>query len=427
MARVIVIGAGAMGLAAGYHALKRGHQVTVLEAAPEPGGMAAHFDLGGLSIERYYHFICKADRPTFELLGELGLGDRMRWVATSMGYYFDGRLESWGDPVSLLRFPTLSLVEKLRYGAMMFFAVRRRDAGGLEHVSAKDWITRWCGASVYERLWAPLFRLKFYEYADNISAAWIWTRIKRLGTSRRSMFQEELGYIEGGSETLIHALVAEIRKRGGEVRLSIPASRVAVEAGRVTGVVAGAETFPADAVIGTVPTPLVPRLVPDLPAADLARYGAIANIGVVCVVFRLKRSISPHFWINISDPRFDIPGIVEFSNLRPTGDTVVYIPYYMPVTHAKFARSDEFFRTEGFGYLKLINPALGEDDLIACYVGRLRHAQPVCPPGFAAMLPPVQTAIAGLQIADTCFYYPADRGIAESVCLGKAMAERIAA
>ena len=427
MARVIVIGAGAMGLAAGYHALKHGHQVTVLEAAPEPGGMAAHFDLGGLSIERYYHFVCKADRPTFELLDELGLGDRMRWVATSMGYYFDGRLESWGDPVSLLRFPKLSLVEKLRYGAMMFFAVRRRDAGGLEHVSAKDWITRWCGASVYERLWAPLFRLKFYQYADNISAAWIWTRIKRLGTSRRSMLQEELVYIEGGSETLIHALVAAIRKRGGEVRLSIPASRIAVEAGRVTGVVAGAETFPADAVIGTVPTPLVPRLAPDLPAGDLARYGAIANIGVVCVVFRLKRSVSPHFWINISDPRFEIPGIVEFSNLRPTGDTVVYIPYYMPVTHPKFARSDEFFRTEGFGYLKLINPALREDDVIACYVGRLRHAQPVCPPGFAAMLPPVQTAIAGLQIADTCFYYPADRGIAESVRLGKAMAERIAA
>jgi protoporphyrinogen oxidase len=294
-------------------------------------------------------------------------------------------------------------------------------------VSAKDWITRWCGASVYERLWAPLFRLKFYQYADNISAAWIWTRIKRLGTSRRSMLQEELGYIEGGSETLIHALVAAIRKRGGEVRLSIPASRVAVEAGRVTGVVAGAETFPADAVISTVPTPLVPRLAPELPAADLARYGAIANIGVVCVVFRLKRSVSPHFWINISDPRFEIPGIVEFSNLRPTGDTVVYIPYYMPVTHPKFARSDEFFRTEGFGYLKLINPALREDDVIACYVGRLRHAQPVCPPGFAAMLPPVQTAIAGLQIADTCFYYPADRGIAESVRLGKAMAERIAA
>jgi protoporphyrinogen oxidase len=95
------------------------------------------------------------------------------------------------------------------------------------------------------------------------------------------------------------------------------------------------------------------------------------------------------------------------------------------VTHPKFARSDEFFCAEGFGYLKLINPAIGDKDLLACHVGRLRHAQPVCPPGFAAMLPPVQTAIAGLQIADTCFYYPEDRGIAESVRLGKAMAERI--
>ena len=55
MSRVIVIGAGAMGLAAAYHALKRGHQVTVLEAAPEAGGMAAHFDLGGLSIEQAIH------------------------------------------------------------------------------------------------------------------------------------------------------------------------------------------------------------------------------------------------------------------------------------------------------------------------------------------------------------------------------------
>jgi protoporphyrinogen oxidase len=426
VARVVVIGAGAMGLAAGYYALKRGHQVTVLEAAPEAGGMAAHFDLGGLSIERFYHFVCKADLPTFNLLDELGLGERMRWVATSMGYYIDGRLEPWGDPLSLLRFPKLSLVEKLRYGAMMAAAVRRRDAGSLEQVSAKDWITRWCGARVYQKLWGPLFGLKFYQYADNISAAWIWTRIKRLGTSRRSMFQEELGYIDGGSETLIRALVDAIRKRGGEVRLGTPANRVAAEGGRVAGVVAGEETLPADAVISTVPTPLVERLVPDLPAAALARYRAILNIGVVCVVFRLKRSVSPNFWINISDERFEIPGIVEFSNLRPAGDTVIYIPYYMPVSHPKFARDDASFRGEAFGYLKLINPRLDEGDVIACHVGRLRHAQPVCPPGFAAMLPPVQTAISGLQIADTCFYYPEDRGIAESVRLGKAMAERIA-
>ena len=423
MSRVVVIGAGAMGLAAAYHALRRGHAVTVLEAAPEAGGMAAHFDLGGLSIERYYHFVCKADRATFDLLAELGLEDKMRWVPTSMGYYIDGKLYRFGDPVSLLGFPKLSPIEKLRYGAMMFFSTRRRGWQSLENVSAKDWITRWCGSAVYERLWAPLFRLKFFEYADNISAAWIWTRIKRVGTSRRSLFQEELGYIEGGSQTLVQELARAIEIKGGSLRLNAPVTRVETEGGRVTGVTAGDEFFAADAVISTVPTPLVSRIVPNLP--ERARYEAIANIGVVCVVFRLKRSVTPHFWVNISDPRFAIPGIVEFSNLRPTGDTVVYIPYYMPVTHEKFAKDDAFFRAEGFGYLKMLNPALSDDDVMAFYVGRLRHAQPVCPPGFAAMLPPVETSIKGLQIADTCFYYPEDRGISESVRLGKLMAERV--
>jgi hypothetical protein len=41
------------------------------------------------------------------------------------------------------------------------------------------------------------------------------------------------------------------------------------------------------------------------------------------------------------------------------------------------------------------------------------------------MLPPVETSIRGLQIADTCFYYPEDRGISESVRFGKLMAERV--
>src|SRR5690349_4776987 len=113
--KVVVIGAGAMGLAAAYHAGKMGHQVEVVEAGLEPGGMAAHFDLDGLSIERFYHFICKTDEPTFELLRELGIADRLRWRPTSMGYFDGGRLHSWGDPISLLRFPKISLFSRIRY------------------------------------------------------------------------------------------------------------------------------------------------------------------------------------------------------------------------------------------------------------------------------------------------------------------------
>ena len=426
MARVAIVGAGAMGLAAAYHALKLGHQVTVFESDRVAGGMAAHFDFDGLSIERFYHFVCKADRPTFELMGELGISDKMVWRDTSMGYYIDGRHYRWGDPLALLAFPKLGLIDKLRYGLHMFLSTRRRDWSALEHVNARDWFVKWHGRRAYEVLWRRLFDLKFFEYADNISAAWIWTRIKRVGTSRSSVFQERLGYIEGGSQTLIDALVQAIMGRGGTVRLAAKVSQVTSEQGRVTGLVVDGERMAFDAVISTVPTPFVSALVPGLSDTAKARYDSIRNIGVVCVLLKLARPVTPHFWLNINDPGIDIPGIVEFSNLRQLPETVVYVPYYMPQTHPKFSRSSEDFVAEAYGYLRRLNPALGEGDLKASQVGRLRYAQPVCEPGFLARIPKVQTEIAGLQIADTCFYYPEDRGISESVRYGKLMAEAVA-
>ena len=119
----------------------------------------------------------------------------------------------------------------------------------------------------------------------------------------------------------------------------------------------------------------------------------------------------------------EIPGIIEFSNLRNVGgDTVVYVPYYMPVTNSKFSWADDRLLDEAFACLQRINPGLSRNDIIATKVARLRYGQPICEPGFAAKIPPIQTPIAGLQIADTCFYYPEDRGIAESVRMGSEMA-----
>ena len=387
--------------------------------------MAAHFDFDGLSIERFYHFVCKADAPTFALLDELGLADRIRWRTTSMGYFIDGKLYDWGDPVSLLKFPAVSLLARLRYGLLAFVSTRCERWDALENQSAREWITRWGGAEVYARLWKPLLELKFHEYSDHVSAAWIWTRVKRIGRSRKSLFQEELGYIEGGSQTLVDALCHAIRSLRGRIRLSTPALQILSENGRVTGVRTPQGFTQADAVISTMPVQLVSAAVPDLPAHWKAKYDGIPNIGVCCLLFKLKRSVTRHFWVNISQSDIEIPGIIEFSNLRPFDETIVFVPYYMPVTHPKFSWPAQRLLDEAFGYLQQINPAIAKNDILSTYVGRLRHAQPVCEPGFAAKIPPVQTPIRGLQIADTCFYYPEDRGIAESVGLGRKMAERI--
>ncbi len=63
----LVIGAGPMGLAAAYQVLEDSHQVDVVDASQELGGMAGHFAFGGISIERLYNFVCRADTPIARL------------------------------------------------------------------------------------------------------------------------------------------------------------------------------------------------------------------------------------------------------------------------------------------------------------------------------------------------------------------------
>ena len=273
-----------------------------------------------------------------------------------MGHFSGGRLHEWGNPFALLKYGGLSLLARLRYGLLALVSTRRERWDALETQSAREWITRWGGREVYEKMWKPLFDLKFYEYADNVSAAWIWTRVKRIGRSRKSVFEEQLGYIEGGSETLVKALCSKIEEMGGTIRLSTPVTKVVTQDGVVTGVETPTGFVAGDAVICTTPTPLVTAMVPDLPETWKAKYEAIHNIGVCCLIFKLKRSVTPHFWVNITEPGIEIPGIIEFSNLRPVGDTIVFVPYYMPVSNEKFCWPDERLLDEAFDCIRRINP-----------------------------------------------------------------------
>ena len=420
--RIAILGAGPMGLAVAYQLARDGHQPVVFEADDRIGGMTAAFDFSGLSIERYYHFHCISDAAFLTVLDELQLTNKMQWVETRMGYWYQNCLQPWGNPLALLRFRGLSLVAKFRYGLHAFLATKRTNWQPLDRVEASGWIKRWVGAQAYEVLWRRLFEYKFYDYTDNLSAAWIWSRIRRIGRSRYSLFREKLGYLDGGSATLLQAMQADIEANGGVIRLQTPVSQVVMADGRVSGVAYGGQFEAFDTVISTVPLPYVPRLMPDLPPAILAQFSALNNIAVVCVIVKLRRALTGNFWLNVNDPEMDIPGIVEYSNLRPLDCHLVYVPFYMPGEHPKFAESDQQFLDKVRRYFKKINPALVDADFIDLRASRYRHAQPICDPGYLDRLPPASLPVKGLWVADTSYYYPEDRGISESIGFGRNLA-----
>lgn len=420
--RIAVLGAGPMGLAVAYQLAKDGHTPIVFEADDRIGGMAAAFDFSGLSIERYYHFHCISDHAFLGMLEELGLSDRMHWVETKMGYWFQNRLQPWGNPVALLRFKGLGLVAKFRYGLHAFLSTKRKNWQPLDRIEATGWIRRWVGDEAYEVLWRRLFEYKFYELSGNLSAAWIWSRIRRIGRSRYSLFREQLGYLDGGSETVLNAMRREIERLGGEIRLSTPVSEVRIDVGGVKGVVSQQREEPFTKVISTIPLPYIPAIIPALPSQILERFKAVKNVAVVCVIAKLRKPISENFWLNTNDPDMDIPGLVEYSNLRPLKDHLVYVPFYMPQSNPKFAEPDEVFLEKVRVYLLKINPELVREDFIDLRASRYRFAQPVCEPGHLISLPPVALPVKGLWVADTSYYYPEDRGISESFEFGRRMA-----
>jgi len=425
--RVAVIGAGPMGLSAAYRLLCAGVAAHVYEADDRPGGMSASFDFDGLPLERYYHFINLPDEQLFGLLAELGLEAKLRWQATRMGFFRPdaagkGRLHRWGNPLALLRFPDVSLLTRLRYGLHAFSCKLLKDLTPLDDIAADDWFRKWEGREGYDVLWRFLFEKKFFQLSTPLSAAWIASRIRRVANSRASLMEERLGYLEGGTSVLIDALVRGIESLGGLVRLNTAVRRVA-RAGSGVSLELDGERLDYDAVISTIPLPYVQALAPELPEAYAERLRRVRNVGCACALFRLDRPLTDNFWLNVDMPGFDAPGVIEYSNLRATGewggDGIVYVPFYMPHEHPNWAKPDGELLDMARAAFALINPAARERH---ARVFRYEFAQPVCPPGFRHVLPPYETGMPGFYAADTTHSFPEDRSINESVRIGAALA-----
>lgn len=420
--KVGVIGAGPMGLAVAYELIQQGFKPVVYESDDRVGGMTATFDFDGVDIERYYHFHCTSDVDFFEMLKELHIEDKLRWVKTKMGYWYQDELQEWGNPIALLKFKGLGLWSKFRYGLHAFLATKRNDWAPLEKYDAKTWIKKWVGQKAYDVLWKKLFELKFYHHTDHLSAPWIWSRIRRVGRSRYDLFNEKLGYLTGGSSTLLNAMKRYIESNGGEIHLNSAITKVELENECVKSIVVNDQHIPYENIISTIPLPLVGRIIPDLPKPIHEKFNSKISIGVICVIAKLKKPLTDKFWLNTNDDEMDIPGIIEYSNLNPEVGHIVYVPYYMPREHEKFSHDDETYRRKVTRYFKKINPDLNEGDIIDIRVHRYAFAQPICQPRFMETLPPENLPIKGLWAADTSFYYPEDRGISESIGYGRKLA-----
>ena len=425
--RVAIIGAGPMGLALASF-LEDEASISVFEADSQPGGMSASFDFDGVTIEKYYHFISHSDTHCFDLLRRLGLAHDLRWRETRMGLLRQNKkgrstLYPWGNPKALLRLTDIPLITRLRYGLHVYACKFIKDLTLLDDISASAWISRWEGKKGYDALWRFLFEKKFFQLAEPLSAAWIASRIRRVAKSRESLMRGSHGYLEGGYQSLIDHLSERLAAKGGALHLSRPVARVEIDVNRGGGLVlVGGIPEHFDTVVSTIPLPYLPRLIPRLPKEYLAKISAIRNIGCRCALFRLGRPLTDNFWLNIDMPEWDIPGIIEYSNLRPMRKAYVYMPFYMPHDHPNWRMADDELLNKARTYLQTINPRAAATEE-AARLSRYEYAQPLCPPGFRHLLPPYETGARNILAADTTHSFPEHRSINESVRIAREVAD----
>jgi protoporphyrinogen oxidase len=433
--RVGIIGGGAAGLAAAFELVKKGHQAHVFERAPFLGGQASTFDVGGGRLERGYHHLFMSDTHMVDLIHELGLGHKLAWIESKVGFYYDGKIWPFTSATDLLRFKPLSLVDRLRLGFVTLYLQRVKEYRRYEGVTATEWLQKRAGRRAYEVVWEPMLRGKFGEHFDEISMTWLWGKIYlRVASRGKPWEKEKLGYPMGSFGEVFDTLGERIPQMGGEVHTSAGVRRVALDEGRATGLeVEMPDREPEvrlyDAVIATTPSYVFTRLVPPLPEDYARKLTDVTYLSAVLIVLVLDRPLSSMYWLNVADRTVPFVGVIEQTNfVDPSlygGKHIVYFTNYPSRQNPLYQMSGEELLEEFLPHLRRINPNFDPSWIEEYYHHKVDAAQPIIGVNYQQRIPDLRTPIKGLYLANTTQIYPEDRGTNYSVRLGKEVSDMV--
>ncbi|HUU62658.1 MAG TPA: NAD(P)/FAD-dependent oxidoreductase [Dehalococcoidia bacterium] len=428
--KIGIIGGGITGLSAAYELGKRGHKVALFEKEAELGGQAGTFVVGGERLERFYHHIFTSDVDIIQIIAELGLGERLLWLDSKVGFFHRGRIYDFVTPMELLKFKPLGVADRVRLGLVSLYLRRYGNWHAMERVTAKEWLTRYGGRRSYEVVWGPLLKNKFGESAHEIGMVWLWGKIHLRLASRRGE-KESLGYLNGSFGLLIESLRERIIDAGGEIYTSSPVDRVVVEGERATGIQSAGREHPCDAVIATVPSPVFLEMVPHLPADYAGKLAGVRYQGAVALVLTMNRPLSHIYWLNISDASIPFVALIEHTNLvDPSiygGKRIIYIANYLSKDSPLYSLSPDELLQEYLPHLRKINPEFEPGWVEGCYLFRDDAGQPIITTNYSSRIPEHATPISCLYLANTTQIYPEDRGMNYSVRLGRRVAGLVTA
>jgi protoporphyrinogen oxidase len=289
----------------------------------------------------------------------------------------------------------------------------------LEKYKAAPVLQKTMGKKAYEMLWGPLLVGKFGSYTKDISLAWFWARVSKRTT--------DLAYPQGGFLRFAQAIADAVTKKGGTIVYNATIEKIEETK---EGISLGKAYEAFDKVIVTLPSFAFIRLAPQLPEDYKKNLLQLQGLGADVLILRLKNPFFSDgtYWLNVCDEKAPVLAIVEHTNFMErahyNNEHIVYLGNYLPKEHPNFSLTATQLLDTFDPYLEKIHPGYRKS-LIDVKKFSVPFAQPIVPVNYSKMIPPLQTPLKNVYLANMQQVYPWDRGTNYAVELGEKVAQVI--
>jgi len=392
---VIILGAGAAGLSAGWELSREGSRVEVIEKEAVVGGLCRStqrngfvFDLGG------HRFITKDELLLAEITGLMGedlLVRPRKSVIRLQGKFFSYPL-SIIDVLKKIN-PLISLKTGID-----FFLTKTGVYKRLSDDSFENWIIKRFGRTMYDIYFGPYSEKLWGMPPKQLSSGWAAQRIslvnitdvllRALGKKKDTpkTYANQFLYPKNGIGHISERMAEEITKKGGAIHLNSEVKKVVVRDNRIEEIVYlqdGKEKHASgDFVVSTIP---LPEFILDVqPSPDETCVATAGKMGFRSVLFlhiMLDREfITDNTWIYIPEEKYLFFRIQDRRNWSPTtvppGKNALTLEIACNKTDAVWGMTDEEIFRRCIGGLEELKLAQ-RSQVIDFFTERVEHAYPV--------------------------------------------------
>lgn len=395
--RVAIIGGGYLGLSSAVFLVQKGFKVDIYEKCSDLGGLAASFNPGYFSwnLEKYYHHIFQNDHDIINFAKFLDVPLFFSKPDTSC--YIDGEQLKLDDPNSLLSFKPLPFFSRIQTGFGLAILKLLKNGKFLEKITCANSLPYIMGKKSYEKIWKPLLVAKFGKYHEIVNMAWFWARIYKR--------TKQLGYIQGGFDALVNAMILFIKKFETNFFYNSSVQNIKIKKNYCY-----INDKKYDAVLITTPASLIPKV----DTQEIGNFPKINYLWGQNLIIELKYKLIDNYWLNILEKNWPFLVVVEHTNFIDRSNYhnnhIIYIGNYLENNDYRLLLAEQELFDLYFPYLKKINIDFKKSWINNFYKFQSPFSQPVFPVNYSQYLPSFKTKFNNVYIANMSMVYPWDRG-----------------